>query len=153
MTRDHQHNPDPSENAGRFRTTALIVALASILVAAAVAFVYSVIVGVASDRRGEAKPGLVERLEIEQPATVNERCPDCDAAEGELHELFCLEERCPFCGLQLVTCDCIVTELDLDNDERKVVDEYLDDEVDPLKSIMARWKEALDRKKRIPFRP
>ena len=35
-----------------------------------------------------------------------ERCGDCHALEGEYHELGCDLERCPFCGGQLISCDC-----------------------------------------------
>jgi len=81
-----------------------------------------------------------------------EVCPDCLAHVGELHELFCLKERCPYCGGQLMTCGCISTVLQLNPDEQKAVDEYVDDEVEPLHSIMERWKAALSKKGRILFK-
>ena len=31
-------------------------------------------------------------------------CPDCSAADGEYHKLGCDWERCPVCGLQLLSC-------------------------------------------------
>jgi hypothetical protein len=37
-------------------------------------------------------------------------CPDCGAAEGKLHEPRCDRDRCPFCGGQLLLCDCPVPE-------------------------------------------
>ncbi len=80
----------------------------------------------------------------------HERCPDCGAITGHLHELFCLKETCPFCGNQLATCDCIVTELKLTDAERKLVEQYVDDSKEPLKGIMARWERALNAKGRIP---
>jgi len=70
---------------------------------------------------------------------------------GAPHEPFCLKERCPFCGGQLVTCGCISTVLNLNAEEQKAVDEYIDDEVEPLRSVMARWKAALNKKGRVPF--
>ena len=79
-------------------------------------------------------------------------CPDCLANVGELHELFCLKERCPFCGGQLMTCGCISTVLQLNPDEQKAVDEYVDDEVEPLHGIIERWKAAVNKKGRIPFK-
>lgn len=78
-------------------------------------------------------------------------CPDCGAAWGQLHEPSCLKERCPYCGGQLATCDCIFTVLDLNGVERTAVEEYIDDWVEPLKSICARWQQALEEKGRIPF--
>ena len=33
-------------------------------------------------------------------------CGDCGAHEGQIHEYGCDMERCPFCGGQLITCDC-----------------------------------------------
>lgn len=78
-------------------------------------------------------------------------CPDCDAADGALHDLFCLKERCPFCGWQLAGCGCIHEVLCLNEAEREAVDEYVDDDVEPLRSIMERWKDALNLKGRIPF--
>jgi hypothetical protein len=83
---------------------------------------------------------------------MNERrCPDCDAAWGELHEGFCIKERCPFCGGQLVLCDCIFTVLNLTDAERVAVEEYIDDSVEPLRDICKRWAAALGAKGRVPF--
>jgi hypothetical protein len=36
----------------------------------------------------------------------NKPCPKCDAAPGELHEDGCDVEQCPYCGGQLISCDC-----------------------------------------------
>jgi ankyrin repeat protein len=81
-----------------------------------------------------------------------EQCLDCGVQSGELHDLFCFKERCPFCSGQLATCDCIRTILKLSDSELKALDEYIDDSVPPLSDIMQRWKSALDKKGRIPFR-
>jgi hypothetical protein len=81
----------------------------------------------------------------------NADCPDCGAQLGELHEPFCLKERCPFCGTQLATCGCIFEVLNLTDDERVVVEEYIDDSIEPLKSICERWSNELERKGRIPW--
>ena len=35
-----------------------------------------------------------------------ERCHDCGAGYGEIHHWGCDAERCPVCGLQLISCDC-----------------------------------------------
>jgi hypothetical protein len=33
-------------------------------------------------------------------------CPDCDAEPGAFHVLGCDVEQCPYCGGQLISCDC-----------------------------------------------
>jgi hypothetical protein len=78
-------------------------------------------------------------------------CLDCGCCEGQLHELFCTRERCPFCGGQLVSCPCISEILNLLPDEQRVVDEYIDDEVEPFKEINERWVKAINKKGRVPF--
>lgn len=35
--------------------------------------------------------------------------------------------------------------------EREAVAEYIDDSVEPLRGVMERWGEALDRKGRVPY--
>lgn len=82
---------------------------------------------------------------------MSKTCDDCGAVEGQLHEIFCLRERCPFCGAQLVACGCISEVLQLDADEQRAVDEYVDDSVEPLLSINNRWVKALNRKGRVPL--
>ncbi|WP_395736248.1 ankyrin repeat domain-containing protein [Prosthecobacter sp.] len=78
-------------------------------------------------------------------------CPDCGVGSGELHDLFCTREKCPFCGGQLCTCACIGTVLKLSDDEQRALDECIDDSVPPVSEINQRWKEALRSKGRIPF--
>ena len=34
-------------------------------------------------------------------------CVDCEAAEGDIHELGCDAEECPRCGEQLISCGCL----------------------------------------------
>jgi len=80
-----------------------------------------------------------------------ETCPDCGVKTGELHDLFCTKERCPFCGGQLITCNCIGGVLKLSDNERSAVDEYRDDSIPPLSGIMQRWRDALANKGRVPF--
>ena len=48
-----------------------------------------------------------------------ETCLDCGVRIGELHDLFCTKERCPFCGGQLISCDCIRNVLKLSEEESK----------------------------------
>lgn len=78
-------------------------------------------------------------------------CPDCDVRSGEFHDLCCTQERCPFCNGQLVSCGCIRNVLKLSLEECRALDEYIDDSIPPLSDIIQRWREALDRKGRVPF--
>lgn len=78
-------------------------------------------------------------------------CADCACSDGALHEPFCTQEICPFCGTPLVSCDCMSKVLALSPEEQHAVDAYIDDEMEPLKSINERWAAALDKKGRVPF--
>jgi len=97
------------------------------------------------------KPSPVE--EQADLADWERECPDCGTEGGELHDLFCTKERCPFCGNQLIAHDCIYEVLGLGADERKAYEEFTDDTVEPVKGITDRWKAALEAKGRIPYRP
>lgn len=66
-------------------------------------------------------------------------CPACQAATGELHELGCPVEICPWCGGQLIHCDCRFEQLGLDN---------LADESDLL-----RFEELLNQQGRVAYAP
>ena len=83
--------------------------------------------------------------------TTMPRCSDCNVAEGELHALFCTKEPCPFCTGQLAACGCIFRVLDLNDAERESVEQYVDDTIEPLRSITKRWETVLNAKGRIPF--
>jgi hypothetical protein len=41
-------------------------------------------------------------------------CHDCGCQEGELHQLGCGMEVCPFCGNQLISCACCYGKLRID---------------------------------------
>jgi hypothetical protein len=59
------------------------------------------------------------------------RCRECGCLEGELHAIFpCFQEKCPFCGHQLVTCDCAF--------EKRL-------------GQGRRWEQLLEKKGRVPF--
>ncbi len=45
------------------------------------------------------------------------RCHDCLVAEGEIHDLGCDMERCPFCGHQIISCMCVYKKLDIPCEE------------------------------------
>ena len=56
-----------------------------------------------------------------------------------------------FCGDFLTTCDCIFEVLGLSDAERVVVEDYVDDSVEPLRGIRDRWWQAVQVKGRVPF--
>jgi hypothetical protein len=54
------------------------------------------------------KPRRTHPLPAWDPYAIH-TCRDCGATEGALHDLGCGMERCPFCGGQLIICDCCYT--------------------------------------------
>lgn len=82
-----------------------------------------------------------------------QRCHDCDCLEGEIHEIGCDMETCPFCGCQLLSCDCCYTRLGYKIDKakpyaglpKKVYEHGLSEEEEQ------RWQRMLEKKGRIPF--
>ena len=82
------------------------------------------------------------------------KCGDCGVAEGELHQRGCDMERCPFCGHQLIGCDCCYEQLGLVDMEQypetdglphKIFNEGLNEEDG------ARWEKILENKGRVPW--
>lgn len=56
-----------------------------------------------------------ETLPVYEPLQLDEDiCPACHAVAGEYHELGCPVEICPWCGGQLIYCDCRYEKLGLD---------------------------------------
>jgi len=80
-------------------------------------------------------------------------CHDCNCKEGELHMPGCDMERCPFCGGQLISCECRYTKLGFDYDWDKefsglpeqIYKEGLPEELEYKFELM------LDEKGRIPY--
>lgn len=68
-----------------------------------------------------------------------EICPSCHVATGELHELGCPVELCPWCGGQLVYCSCRYDQAGVDS---------MDSEAD-----LIRFEEILNEQGRIPYSP
>ena len=66
-------------------------------------------------------------------------CPSCHVATGELHELGCPVELCPWCGGQLVYCSCRYDRLGV---------EAMASEAD-----LCRFEEILHEQGRIPYSP
>lgn len=44
---------------------------------------------------------------MEEERILGENCGGCDCKEGEIHQLWCDMEECPFCGEQLIGCQCV----------------------------------------------
>ena len=81
-------------------------------------------------------------------------CPECNVAENELHKLLCSQERCPFCGLQFVSCGCMRHILDLSAVEKVAREARAGDNVVlPEKGVNERWVAALMERGRVPFSP
>lgn len=56
-----------------------------------------------------------DSLPVYEPLQIDEDiCPACHAVTGEYHELGCPVEICPWCGGQLIYCDCRYEKLGLD---------------------------------------
>lgn len=56
-----------------------------------------------------------QSLPIYEPLQMDaDICPACHAESGEYHELGCPVELCPWCGGQLIHCDCRYEQLGLD---------------------------------------
>jgi len=77
---------------------------------------------------------------IYEPLSCDDNiCPACHAETGELHELGCPIELCPWCGAQLVLCSCRFDKLEV---------ESLSSEKD-----LIRFEEILNEQGRIPYSP
>lgn len=74
------------------------------------------------------------------------RCHDCHCKEGELHHSGCDMERCPFCGNQLITCDCCYGYLRIDCSEGTYAYKH-----GLTKEQEERWLAILALKNRIPW--
>jgi hypothetical protein len=79
------------------------------------------------------------------------KCRECGCLEGELHELGCLQEKCPFCGYQLQSCDCFMEHISPRAGRRRVKGKVLDAVYGMTRDQEGEWERALEKKGRIPF--
>ena len=82
-------------------------------------------------------------------------CHDCGAKEGELHQPGCDMERCPFCGRQLITCDCAYEKLGLfDRQHYSAATAFLPPEIyhhGLPPELEAAWNAMLEKQGRFPY--
>jgi len=82
----------------------------------------------------------IDALPVYEPLQLDEDiCPACHAATGELHELGCPVEICPWCGGGLIYCDCRYEQLGLD--------------VMATEEDLVQFEVLLEERGRIPYSP
>lgn len=74
------------------------------------------------------------------------RCHDCHCAEGQFHDPGCDMERCPFCGGQLITCDCAYELMGIDNSFGTWAYKH-----GLTNEQSARWDQMLTARGRVPY--
>ena len=80
-------------------------------------------------------------------------CHDCGVMEGEIHEYGCDMENCPFCGGQLISCDCCYTKLGFNVDWKhptcglplEIYENGLPDD------LHDKWMKILNDRGRVPY--
>lgn len=68
------------------------------------------------------------------------QCHDCAVEIGEQHKPGCDMEECPFCGGQLIGCDCCYEKLGIDANVEPVYSQWLNEEQ------ATRWEAMLKEK-------
>ena len=77
-------------------------------------------------------------------------CVECSAEKGHLHVWGCDAEKCPFCGDQLMTCNCTNNLMDivLNRTDADTVDCFTTSEkrrwVEMIGDLKFQWQEVLD---------
>lgn len=75
-----------------------------------------------------------------------QKCHDCGISEGQIHHYGCDMEECPFCGEQLISCQCAYRMLYIDVREGTWAYEN-----GLTKEQEHQWLEKLEQKGRIPY--
>lgn len=82
-------------------------------------------------------------------------CGDCGVEEGQLHEFGCDMERCPFCGNQLISCNCVYELLKIRDEEKYTAEtSFLPPDIYSEGITVAQerqWLKLLNDKGRIPW--
>ncbi len=76
----------------------------------------------------------------------NHNCGDCGIEEGRLHERGCDAESCPFCGGQLISCDCCYKLLHIDCSEGTWTYSH-----GLTRAQSKKWEAMLKNKGRVPY--
>lgn len=96
---------------------------------------------------GDAGQGREKEMTLELTTEYERfRCCTCNCLEGEIHTLGCDEEKCPFCGGQLVDCFCAYHRLNIPCGLG--TDAYKHGLTDAQE---AQWRALLEKKGRVPF--
>lgn len=84
-----------------------------------------------------------------------QKCHDCGALEGQVHQPGCDMEVCPFCGRQLITCNCAYNFLGiLDTKKYGPETSFLPPEIFEnglTEEQIERWNQILIEKGLIPY--
>lgn len=103
--------------------------------------------------------------EYQTPSPEKAVCGDCGVTEGEIHEYECDMEVCPFCGGQLISCNCDIDEMK-DEPFSEIFDEDIEaistrlgvssDEIVKIQKALLdvhyeSWQNVLEKKGRVPF--
>jgi hypothetical protein len=75
-------------------------------------------------------------------------CHDCGAKPGQLHELWCDTEDCPWCGKQLLACECPYKKLGIDYSDNSYTAKH-----GLTEKQMHEFYDILIKKGRIPYWP
>jgi hypothetical protein len=85
-------------------------------------------------------------IKVNPPKVNRNICHDCGVSEGEFHKQGCDMERCPFCGYQLISCDCCYDLLNIDHSEGTWA---FSNGLTVAQQTL--WNEMLARKGRVPY--